>query len=82
MACNAERAFEEHGMDVRITIADRGGALLSSAPGRAQTEIHEYLRSGGVKVLLGSEIVRIEEGVAYTRDGRRIGFDMAILAVG
>lgn len=82
VACNAKRAFEEHGIDGRITIADRGGALLGSAPGRAQTEIHQYLRSRGVKVLLSSEIIRIEEGAAYTRDGQRIGFDVAILAVG
>ncbi len=82
VACNAKRAFEEHGINGLITIADRGDALLGSTPGRAQTEIHEYLRSRGVKVLLGSEIIKVEERAAYTRDGRRIGFDVAILAVG
>ena len=81
VACNTERAFEEHGIDGRVTIANAGDALLESAPGRARREIEGLLRSRGVEVLLGSEIVAIEEA-AHIRDGRRIDFDVAILAVG
>lgn len=82
VACNTKRVFEEHGIDGRIAIADADDALLGSAPERAQREIEEFLRSKGAEVLLGSEIVKIEEGAAYTRDGLRIDFDVAVLAVG
>ena len=82
VACNMERLFEEHGIEGRIAVADAGDALLESAPEKAQKEIAELLRSRGVEVLLGSEVVRIEKGTAHTRDGRSTGFDVAVLAVG
>lgn len=82
VACNMERAFEEHGIDGRITVVNAGDALLESAPGRARRGIEGLLRSRGVDVLLGSEIVAIEQGAAHTRDGQSIGFDVTILAVG
>lgn len=82
VACNARRVFEEHGINGRIVIAEAGDALLESAPGRARRKIEEFLRSRGVEVLLGSKVVGIEEGVAHTGDGRKIGFDVAVLAVG
>lgn len=82
VVCNTERLFEEHGIDGHITIVEAGEALLGSAPERAQREIEELLRSRGVEVLLGSEVVKIAEGTAHARDGRRISFDVAILAVG
>lgn len=82
MACNAERLFKEHGIDGRIPIAEAGEALLGSAPEKAQREIEQILRSRGVEVLLGSEVARITERTAHAHDGRRIGFDVAIPAVG
>ena len=82
VACNVSRIFEEQGTNGRITIAEAGDALLGPAPWRAQTEIDGFLRSKGVEVLLGSEVVRMDEGAARTADGRTIGFDVAVLAVG
>jgi NADH dehydrogenase FAD-containing subunit len=80
MACNSFRVFEEHGIDGRVTLADAKDALLKSAPRRARREIEVFLRSRGVEVLLDSEIVKIEEGGAYTRDRREISFDVSILS--
>jgi NADH dehydrogenase FAD-containing subunit len=82
VACNAESLFEEHGIDGRIPIAEAGEALLGSAPEKAQREIEQILRSRGVEVLLGSEAARITERTAHAHDGRRIGFDVAVPAVG
>ena len=82
VACNVRRLFEEHGIDERIVIAEAGDALLEPAPGRARREIEGFLSSRGVEVLLGSEVVRMDEGTARTGDGRTIEFDVAVLAVG
>lgn len=82
VACNARRIFEEQGTDGRIAIAEAGDALLGPAPRRARREIEGFLRAKGVEVLLGSEVVRMDEGAAHTADGRTIGFDVAVLAVG
>jgi 3-mercaptopyruvate sulfurtransferase SseA/NADH dehydrogenase FAD-containing subunit len=82
MACNGFRVFEEHGIDGQMVLADANDALLKLASRRARREIEGFLRSRGGEIMLDSEIVKIEEGVAHTRDGREIGFDVCILSVG
>lgn len=82
IACNSRTVFEKYDIDGQIMLADANNTLLKSAPRKAQREIEKFLRSRGVEVLLDSEIVKIEEGAAYIWDGRKIDFDMPILAVG
>ena len=82
VACNARRIFEEHEIEGRIAIVEAGDALLGPAPRRARRKIEGFLRSKGVEVLLGSEVVKIDEGAARTADGRTMEFDVAVLAVG
>lgn len=82
MACNSLRVLEDHGIDGEVTLANANPVLLKSAPRRAQKKIEEFLRSRGVRVMLESEVVKIEKDAAYTRDGTRIEFDLFILAVG
>ncbi len=82
MACNSLRVFEDHGIDGEVTLANANPVLLKSAPRRAQKKIEGFLRSRGVRVLLNSEVTKIEKDAAYTRDGTKIEFDLFILAVG
>ncbi|AHY47310.1 pyridine nucleotide-disulfide oxidoreductase family protein [Rubrobacter radiotolerans] len=82
MACNSKKVLEDHGIDGDVVIANADSVLLKSAPKRAQREILKFMRDRGIEVMLDSEIVSIEKDAAYTRDGRKIGFDLFILAVG
>ncbi|MGB3683586.1 MAG: FAD-dependent oxidoreductase [Rubrobacteraceae bacterium] len=82
MACNSKKVFEDHGIDGEVTIANSNPYLLKSAPQRARRKMYEFMRNRGIEVLLNSEIVKVEENAAYTRYGRKIGFDTLILAVG
>lgn len=82
MACNSKKVFEDHGIDGQVTLANANNVLLKSSPRRAQKKMEKFLRNRGIEVMLNSEVVKIEEDAAYTRDGRKIEFDMFILAVG
>lgn len=82
MACNSRKVFEDHGIDGEVILANSNSQLLKSAPSRAQREVLRFMRNRQIQVLLDSEVVEVEKGAAHTRDGRRIEFDLFILAVG
>jgi hypothetical protein len=63
---------EETRVDVRYLVEKGRGRFIRG----------RFLRSKGIEVLLGTEVVKIEESVAHARDGRRLGFDLTVLAVG
>lgn len=82
ISCNVSRLLE--GLDVpgRVTIAEADDALLGSSPRRAREEIERFLEARGVEVLTGTAVEKVEERAAHTRDGRKLDFDLAVLAVG
>ncbi len=82
MACNSQKVFEDHGIEGQVVLANSNRRLLKSAPKRAQREMLQFLRGRGIEVMLDSEVVGLEEGAARIRDGRRVEFDLLILAVG
>lgn len=82
MACNSQKVFEDHGIEGRVVLANSNSRLLKSAPERAQQQALRFMRDRGIEVMLDSEITGLEQGVARTGDGRRIEFDLLILAVG
>ena len=82
MACNSQKVFEDHGIDGTVVLASSNRRLLKSAPRRAQEEALRFLRRRGIEVQLDAEVVGLDKDAAHTRDGRRIEFDLLILAVG
>src|SRR5918998_6321867 len=90
------RRTRRHPQPVPLLLADvaRGSVQDLSPrgdPGRREYLVEKgrgrfirgrFLRSKGIEVLLGTEVVKIEEGVGHARDGRRLGFDLTVLAVG
>lgn len=82
MAANTRQLFDDHDIDGEIMIADANDTLLKSAPKKAQKTIEDFLRSRGIDILFNSRIVALDRERAYTKDGRKIDFDMLILAVG
>lgn len=82
MACNSKQVFKNHGIDGDVVLVNSNRHLLKSAPPKAQQEMFRFMRRQGIEVMLDSEVVAVEKDAAITRDGRRIEFDLFILAVG
>ncbi len=82
VAANTLALLGKIGIQGKLTIAQKGAALLPDAPKRAQREILAFLRERGAKVLTRTLVTRLGDGAAWTSDGREIPCDLPVLAVG
>jgi NADH dehydrogenase FAD-containing subunit len=82
VAANVLALLDRLGLEGDLTIAQEGESLLPDAPKRAQERILRFLRERGARVLTGTRVARLGNGVAWTADGREIPCDLPVLAVG
>jgi NADH dehydrogenase FAD-containing subunit len=81
VAANLRRLMET-GAGGAVTLAEAADTLLPGSPGRAQREVLRFLRSRGVKVMLGSPLAGVRNGSAVLGGGERLEFDVLVPAVG
>ncbi len=82
VAANTLALLGQLGLKAELTIAQRSESLLPNAPRRAQREILRFLQERGAKVLTGTVVTRLDDGVAWTSDDRELPYDLLVMAVG
>ncbi len=82
VAANILALLDRSGLEGDLTIVQKDDALLPDAPKKAQKHILRSLRGRGAKVLTGTRIARLGDGVAWTGGGDEIPCDLTVLAVG
>ena len=82
VAANTLALLDRLGIEGEVAIAERGGSLLPEAPEKAREQIFRFLTAKGARVLTNTLITSFDDGVACTRDGREILYDLLVLAVG
>ncbi len=66
-----------------ITVADMANKVLSSILDDASAKkVAEYVEKKGVKLVLGDRIVKYGLGTAETESGKKLEFDVLVIAVG
>ncbi|MCA9230986.1 MAG: selenide, water dikinase SelD, partial [Planctomycetales bacterium] len=80
--CLPSRIRRAYGMAVpEVTLVDRSPEMLSGMPARTRELARRELAARGIQVLLGREIVRIDEnGQLCYADGNTLEFDLVIWA--
>lgn len=72
-----------YGRVKEITVADMADKVLSSIlDDVAAKKVQSYAELKGIKFLLGDRIVKYEKGAAVTESGKKLSFDILIIAVG
>jgi NADH dehydrogenase FAD-containing subunit len=82
VAANTLALLGQLGLKAKLTIAQRSESLLPNAPIRAQRKILRFLQERGAKVLTGTIVTRLGDGVAWTSDDRELPCDLLVMAVG
>lgn len=82
VAANTLALLDRLGLHGRLTLAEKGEALLADAPKKARQEIHDFLIAKGARVLTNTLVTSFDTNAAWTRDGRRIPYDLSVMAVG
>jgi len=82
VAANTLALLDRQGLHGRLTLAEEGGSLLADAPKKARQEIQDFLIAKGARVLTDTFVTSFDGNAAWTRDGRRIPYDLPIMAVG
>lgn len=82
VAANVLALFERVGVRGDVTLTERSEGLLQGAPRRAREHAGAHLRARGAKVLTNTHVVSLTDGVARTREGRELLYDLAVLATG
>ena len=82
VAANALALLDRLGAGGEVTVAEKGGFLLPGSSQAARRSITSYLVGRGARVLTGTEVVSQDDGIARSADGRKLAYDLAVLAVG
>lgn len=81
-AANIEDLARRRASTVELTLATREERLLPLQRAVVSRRVERALRERGVRLEPGCEIVAIEQDVAVAGDGRRIPWDVLVLATG
>lgn len=66
-----------------VTVADLAGQILPSIlDAEAADIVQKHLEARGAAFLLGDSAVKVEPGMATMRSGKRVPFDVLVMAVG
>ena len=82
VAANIMALARRAAANVELTIAASGDRLIPEAPEPASRCLEEALRAVGVAIRHRCRIERMEPGAARSSDADRLGFDVAIAAIG
>ena len=74
------QAFRRLGSEV--TVVTTSHRILVRDDAELTTLLLEHLRGEGIRFILGTEIVKFEQGVAHTGEGRQLDVDAVLVAVG
>ncbi len=82
VTANTLALLDRLGLRGEVTIAERGRSLLQRAPEKAREQVFRSLHGKGARILTETPVVSFGEGVARTRDGCEIPYELPILATG
>ncbi len=74
------QAFRRLGSEV--TVVNHTPAILGRDDHELTSLLLEHLRGEGIRFVFGTEVVRVENGAAYTKNGERLEADAVLAAVG
>jgi len=74
------QAFRRLGSEV--TVVNHTPAILGRDDHELTSLLLEHLRGEGIRFVFGTEVVRVENGAAYTKSGERLEADALLAAVG
>jgi pyruvate/2-oxoglutarate dehydrogenase complex dihydrolipoamide dehydrogenase (E3) component len=66
----------------RVTVVDPAAGILGRDDQELAALLLNHLRSEGIRFLLGTEVVRAEDGAVYTSSGERLEADAVLAAIG
>jgi NADH dehydrogenase FAD-containing subunit len=82
LAGNIWRFARDQGRHVEITVANSRDRVLPNLNKKAGILAQESLTRRGIRVLQDVRVTHMEHGVAHSRSGDEISFDVAILTIG
>jgi NADH dehydrogenase FAD-containing subunit len=82
IAANIQHLVAAHGGQAHITILARGDHLLGQLPRGAAEKMERLLGQRGVRLALGSPVVRVDSQAVTTADGEQVPSDFLVHATG
>jgi NADH dehydrogenase FAD-containing subunit len=82
IAANIQHLVAAHGGQAHISVLARGDRLLGQMSRGAADKMARILERRGVRLVLGSPVVRVDSQAVTTADGKQVPYDFLVHAMG